>query len=521
MPGSFLQLRGDAGHPVTLQRRRLVFVARQCHDLRANRRRPPRHQPANVPRTQHHQPFPLQRAPFHPANLQPLASLRKCPGSLASTAPMVHALLVTLTETSHELFSRALRKIPGGVNSPVRAFRSIGGEPFFTERAEGSRLHTADGRELIDYVCTWGPAIHGHNHPAVREAVAKALERGTSFGTPNPYEVEMAELLTDIVPSLEKVRMVNSGTEATMSAIRLARGFTGRDKIVQSAGCYHGHVDSLLVQAGSGAVTLGNPDSAGVPASFAAETIVLPYNHPQLLQECFAERGPEIAGVILEPYPANCGLLLPVDNFLATLRQLCTDHGAVLIFDEVMTGFRIGLGGVQQAEAIRPDLSCFGKIIGGGLPVGAFGGRAEIMDHLAPDGPVYQAGTLSGNPLAMAAGIASLKRLRDTDPYADLHLKGHLIKAALEVEARARGLPLQVPQTGSMFSLFFCEGPVHSFDDALRTRREHFGALFRHALDNGVYLPPSPFETCFISIAHSREDIQRTAEVLCQAIRKL
>ncbi|MGF1450345.1 MAG: glutamate-1-semialdehyde 2,1-aminomutase [Opitutales bacterium] len=428
---------------------------------------------------------------------------------------------MTLTQTSHTLFDRALRRIPGGVNSPVRAFRSVGGEPFFTERAEGSRLHTVDGRALIDYVCTWGPAIHGHNHPVVRDAVMKALERGTSFGTPNPYEVEMAELLTELVPSLEKVRMVNSGTEATMSAIRLARGFTGRDKIVKFAGCYHGHVDSLLVQAGSGAVTLGNPDSAGVPAGFAAETIVLPYNHGQLLQECFEERGYEIAGVIIEPYPANCGLLLPVDDFLSKLRQLCTDHGAVLIFDEVMTGFRISLGGVQQAESVRPDLSCFGKIIGGGLPVGAFGGRAEIMDRLAPDGPVYQAGTLSGNPLAMAAGIASLKRLREVEPYGQLHQKGHLLHASLEVEARAKGLPLQVPQTGSMFSLFFCEGPVRNFDDALRTDRSQFGAVFQYALEHGVYLPPSPFETCFISLAHTREDLQQTAEILCKAIRNL
>lgn len=419
------------------------------------------------------------------------------------------------------MFNRALRRIPGGVNSPVRAFRSVGGEPFFTERAEGSRLHTADGAALIDYVCTWGPAIHGHNHPTVRTAVAQALEKGTSFGTPNPYEVEMAELLCELVPSLEKVRMTNSGTEATMSAIRLARGFTGRDKIIKFAGCYHGHVDSLLVAAGSGAVTFGRPDSAGVPASFAAETLVLPYNDLQRLQDCFAEKGHEIAGVILEPYPANCGLLLPETGYLHTLRQLCTQHGSVLIFDEVMTGFRIGLGGVQAAEGVRPDLSCFGKIIGGGLPVGAFGGKAEIMDHLAPEGPVYQAGTLSGNPLAMAAGIASLQRLRETDPYDQLHTHAHTLKASLEVEARDKGLPLVVPQTGSMFSLFFREGPVLDFDDALAADKARFAQVFRHALDHGVYLPPSPFETCFLSAAHDKEDIEQTADVLCAAIRAL
>ncbi|RME67795.1 MAG: glutamate-1-semialdehyde 2,1-aminomutase, partial [Verrucomicrobia bacterium] len=319
-----------------------------------------------------------------------------------------------MATTSEQLFQRALQLIPGGVNSPVRAFRSVGGTPFFTERADGATLTTVDGRSLIDYVCTWGPAIHGHNNPVIREAVQAALERGTSFGTPGPAEVEMAELIVSMVPSIEKVRMCNSGTEATMSCIRLARGFTGRSKIVKFSGCYHGHVDSLLIKAGSGALTLGNPDSAGIPEAFARETIVLPFNDTAALEAAFAEYGSEIAGVILEPYPANVGLILPRPGFLQHLRDLCSKHGAVLIFDEVMTGFRVAPGGVQEREGITPDLTALGKIIGGGLPVGAFGGRAEIMDHLAPLGPVYQAGTLSGNPLAMAAGIAALRLLRET-----------------------------------------------------------------------------------------------------------
>ena len=288
---------------------------------------------------------------------------------------------------SQELFERAKKLIPGGVNSPVRAFRSVGGSPFFTKKASGCRLTTADDQELIDYVCTWGPAIHGHDHPVIREAVADALAQGTSFGTPGPAEVEMAELIVDIVPSVEKVRMCNSGTEATMSSIRLARGFTGRSKIIKFAGCYHGHVDSLLVKAGSGALTLGNPDSAGIPESFAKETIVLPYNDLEAVQDAFSQSPDDIAAIIVEPYPANCGLILPEDGYLEGLRKACTDNGTVLIFDEVMTGFRLGIGGVQERTGITPDLTAMGKIIGGGLPVGAFGGKTEIMDFLAPLGP--------------------------------------------------------------------------------------------------------------------------------------
>ena len=308
--------------------------------------------------------------------------------------------------TSADLFARARQLIPGGVNSPVRAFRSVGGAPFFVKSAQGATLTTADDRELIDFVCTWGPAIHGHNHPLIRQAIAAALERGTSFGTPNPLEVDMAEMITRFVPSIQKVRLCNSGTEATMSAIRLARGFTRRDKIIKFSGCDPGHSASLLIKAGSGALTHGNPDSAGVPASFARETIVLPYNDAAAVEAAFAAHPGEIAAVIVEPYPANVGLILPLPGYLAALRAACTRAGALLIFDEVMTGFRLAKGGVQEIEGITPDLTTLGKIIGGGLPVGAFGGRADVMDHLAPLGPVYQAGTLSGNPLAMAAGIA-------------------------------------------------------------------------------------------------------------------
>ncbi|NQY33070.1 MAG: glutamate-1-semialdehyde 2,1-aminomutase [Coraliomargarita sp.] len=423
--------------------------------------------------------------------------------------------------TSESLFARAQQLIPGGVNSPVRAFRSVGGAPFFTDKAEGARLTTADGKELIDFVCTWGPAIHGHNDTDIRDAIATALAKGTSFGTPNPYEVEMAEILTEIVPSFEKVRMCNSGTEATMSAIRLARGYTGRSKIIKFAGCYHGHIDSLLVKAGSGALTLGNPDSAGVPASFAAETIVLDYNDADELRSTFAEQGSEIAAIIVEPYPANCGLILPDDGYLELMRELCTTHGSVLIFDEVMTGFRLALGGVQERIGIIPDLSAKGKIIGGGLPVGAFGGKAEIMDHLAPLGPVYQAGTLSGNPLAMAAGIAALKKLRETPPYNAFEQMGAQIRDALLDAAKTKGMPLQVPQVGSMFALFFADNPVRNYGDATSSATGEFNKLFHYALEHGVYLPPSAYETCFLCTAHKGSEIDQAAQVLADGILAL
>ncbi len=413
---------------------------------------------------------------------------------------------------SQVLFEKAQKLIPGGVNSPVRAFRSVGGAPFFTKRASGSRLTTADEHELIDYVCTWGPAIHGHDHPKIREAIANALMRGTSFGTPGPAEVEMAELICEVVPSVEKVRMSNSGTEATMSAIRLARGYTGRDKIIKFAGCYHGHVDSLLVKAGSGAITLGNPDSAGVPSSFAEQTIVLPYNDLKAVSETFAKRGDEIAAIIVEPYPANCGLILPLPGYLQGLRDLCSKHKSILIFDEVMTGFRLSIGGVQKETGITPDLTAMGKIIGGGLPVGAIGGKAEIMDYFAPLGPVYQAGTLSGNPLAMAAGIASLTLLKEESPYDRLNNFGTALAKGLGEIAEQKGIPLQVPQTGSMYCLFFTDEPVTNFDHAIGSKHEMFKSVFHKMLEKGVYLPPSSYETCFISGAHSDEDLEKTLD---------
>src|SRR3954471_7446037 len=337
--------------------------------------------------------------------------------------------------TSDQLFARALQLIPGGVNSPVRAFRSVGGSPFFVKAARDATLITSDDRELIDFVCTWGPAIHGHNHPRIKAAIAAALENGTSFGTPNPYEVEMAELIVKFFPAIQKVRMCNSGTEATMSAIRLARGFTKRDKIIKFAGCYHGHSDSLLVKAGSGALTHGHPDSAGIPAAFAQETVVLPYNDTAAIDAAFAANPDKIACIILEPYIGNVGFIKPDAGYLQHVRKACTAHGAVLIFDEVMTGFRLARGGVQEIEKIVPDLTCLGKIIGGGLPVGAFGGRADIMDQLAPLGPVYQAGTLSGNPLAMAAGIAALEELFRTNAYERLEQLGAQLEAGMREAA--------------------------------------------------------------------------------------
>jgi len=423
--------------------------------------------------------------------------------------------------SSETLFARALQLIPGGVNSPVRAFRSVGGAPFFTQSARGATLTTVDGTELIDFVCTWGPAIHGHNHPRIKGAIAAALEKGASFGTPNPYEVEMAELIVSFFPSIQKVRMCNSGTEATMSAIRLARGFARRDKIVKFAGCYHGHSDSLLIKAGSGALTHGHPDSAGIPAAFAQETIVLPFNDPASVDAAFAANPGKIACIILEPYLGNVGFIKPDPGYLKHVRKACSDHGAVLIFDEVMTGFRLARGGVQELEHITPDLTCLGKIIGGGLPVGAFGGRAEIMDLLAPLGPVYQAGTLSGNPLAMAAGIESLKMLDELNPYAGLDSSARRICAAALAAAKAKGLPLQAPRAGSMFSLFFTDSPVRDYASALTSDAKLFGRFFRACLDRGVYLPPSAYESWFLSTAHEGGAVERACEVITSGIKSL
>jgi glutamate-1-semialdehyde 2,1-aminomutase len=422
---------------------------------------------------------------------------------------------------SSDLFERAKKLIPGGVNSPVRAFRSVGGAPFFTRSAQGATLTTVDGRELIDFVCTWGPAIHGHNHPRIKAAIATALEAGTSFGTPNPYEVEMAELIVTFFPSVQKVRMCSSGTEATMSAIRLARGFTRRDKIIKFAGCYHGHSDSLLIKAGSGALTHGNPDSAGVPASFAQETIVLPYNDTAALDAAFAANPGQIACIILEPYIGNVGFIKPDPGYLHYVRKVTAQHGALLIFDEVMTGFRISRGGVQEVEKVTPDLTTLGKIIGGGLPVGAFGGRADIMDHLAPLGPVYQAGTLSGNPLAMAAGIAQLRLLDEVKPYARLDAMGRQVVTAALAAAQAKGIPLQAPQAGSMFSLFFTDTPVRDMPTALTSDAKLFGRFFHACLEGGVYLPPSAYEAWFLSTAHEGDAIDRACGVITKAITSL
>ena len=422
------------------------------------------------------------------------------------------------TSLSADLFRRARERIPGGVNSPVRAFRGLDREPFFVARAAGAKIWDVDGNEYIDYVGTWGPAILGHAPQVVIDAVRDAAARGVSFGIPNPLEVEMAELICSWIPSIEKVRMVNSGTEATMSCIRLARGFTGRDKIIKFDGCYHGHVDALLVNAGSGALTHGRPDSAGVPAEFAALTIALPFNDIESVRRAFRENSGQIAAIILEPIPANAGLYFAKETFLQELRDECTREGALLIFDEVMTGFRVARGGAQELYNICPDLTALGKVIGGGLPVGAFGGRAEIMDHLSPEGPVYQAGTLSGNPLAMAAGLAQLRELERADGWKLLERLGAQLEEAVRATMRAVGLPLTFQRIGSMFCLYFTAGPVFDLASAKTSDREAFARYFRRCLDRGVYFAPSQFEAGFLSTAHSSEDVERTAAVVREAL---
>src|SRR3989440_4440817 len=426
-----------------------------------------------------------------------------------------------MTSRSSRLFAEAKKRIPGGVNSPVRAFRNVGGEPFFVERAAGSRIWDVDGREFIDYVGSWGPAILGHAQKVAVEAVRHAAARGLSFGIPNPLEVELAELICQWMPSIEKVRMVNSGTEAAMSCIRLARGFTGRDKIIKFDGCYHGHADSLLVQAGSGALTHGRPDSAGVPKSFADLTISLPFNDVDLVRKTFAENKNQIAGVILEPIPANAGLYFPKENFLSSLREECTKHGALLIFDEVMTGFRVARGGAQEIYGIKPDLTVLGKGIGGGLPVGAFGGRAEIMDQLSPDGPVYQAGTLSGNPIAMAAGLAQLQELERIDGWKLLDEFGAQFEALARDAIAGARIDFMFHRVGSLFCLFFAPGPIHDLAGAQRSDLKMFTKFFRGCLKRGVYFAPSQFETGFISTAHTPGDIQRTGTVVRDVLAEL
>ena len=422
---------------------------------------------------------------------------------------------------SSEFFARAQRCIPGGVNSPVRAFRNVGGEPWFVARGEGARIWDVDGNEYVDYVGSWGPAILGHAPKVIVDAVRDAATRGLSFGIPNPLEVEMAELICNWMPSIEKVRMVNSGTEATMSCIRLARAFTGRDKILKFDGCYHGHADTLLVKAGSGALAHGRPSSAGVPSAFADLTISLPFNNAELLRKAFQENESEIAAVIVEPIPANAGLYFPRENFLSILREECTSNNALLIFDEVITGFRAARGGAQEVYRVKPDLTSLGKIIGGGLPVGAFGGRAEIMDQLSPDGPVYQAGTLSGNPIAMAAGLAQLRELERIDGWKLLDKSGAQLEALARDAIKNANIDITFHRLGSMFCLFFAAAPIVDLASAQRSDLKMFASFFHVCLKRGVYFAPSQFETGFISTAHTLADIERTGAVVREALAEL
>ncbi|KAF0802538.1 glutamate-1-semialdehyde 2,1-aminomutase [Alcanivorax xiamenensis] len=423
---------------------------------------------------------------------------------------------------SEQLFRRAQKHIPGGVNSPVRAFNGVGGTPVFFERAEGAYLFDEDDNRYVDYVGSWGPMILGHNAPAVREAVQQAVARGLSFGAPTEAEVEMADLVCEMVPSMDMVRMVNSGTEATMSAIRLARGHTGRDKIIKFEGCYHGHVDSLLVQAGSGALTLGTPSSPGVPAAVTADTLVLPYNDAAAVAEVFAKQGGDIAAVIVEPVAGNMNCVPPTQSFLDALRAQCSEHGALLIFDEVMTGFRVALGGAQALYGITPDLTTLGKIIGGGMPVGALGGRREVMESLAPLGPVYQAGTLSGNPVAMAAGLATLRALREPGFHDALEARARRLTEGLSMAARECGIGFTTNQVGGMFGLFFTEQTrISRFSEVMACDTERFQRFFHAMLDRGIYLAPSAFEAGFVCIAHSDEDIDATINAAREAFAAL
>jgi len=425
------------------------------------------------------------------------------------------------TTKSSQLFERAERVIPGGVNSPVRAFRAVGREPLFIREAMGATVIDADGNTFIDYVGSWGPMLMGHAHPAIIEAVRDAATRGTSYGAPTEIEIELAEEVARAMPSIEKVRLVSSGTEATMSAIRLARGFTGRDLIVKYEGCYHGHYDSLLVKAGSGLATFGTPDSAGIPADFARHTLVIPYNDEEALRQTFAERGSEIACVIIEPIAGNMGCVPPAAGYLELLRELTGAHGALLIFDEVMTGFRVAHGGAQELYGIKPDLTCLGKIIGGGLPVGAFGGRRDVMDVVAPLGAVYQAGTLSGNPLAVSAGLAMLRLIDETNPYAELERRSAALERGLSDAAGEVGIAATVNRVGSMMTAFFGDDVVTNWDTAKKADTARYGRFFRAMLEAGVYLAPSQFECAFVSFAHGDAEIERTVEAARRAMRSL
>ncbi|MDQ1330906.1 MAG: glutamate-semialdehyde -aminomutase [Thermodesulfobacteriota bacterium] len=424
-------------------------------------------------------------------------------------------------KNSHRLFLRAKKLIPGGVNSPVRACKSVGCEPVFIDRAEGCMVYDADGNGYIDYIGSWGPMILGHRHPAVVKAVNSALKKGTSFGAPTEPEIRLAEMIIEAVPSVEMVRMVNSGTEATMSAIRLARGFTGRDMIIKFDGCYHGHSDSLLVEAGSGVATLGIPGSPGVPESFIAGTLSLPYNDIRSVKEAVKKHGRKIACIIVEPVAGNMGLVLPADGFLETLREVTEKSGSLLIFDEVMTGFRVAYGGAQSLYGITPDLTCLGKIIGGGLPVGAYGGKREIMEQIAPQGPVYQAGTLSGNPIAMAAGIATLTQIRKPGFYDRLNKRSEKLLTGLAEAAHKAGIGVSSAGVGSMLGLFFTDNKVTDYKSAKRSDLNLFSAFYRGMLNEGIYLAPSQFEALFVSSAHTEKHIERTIEAADKVMRKL
>jgi glutamate-1-semialdehyde 2,1-aminomutase len=428
-----------------------------------------------------------------------------------------------INKNSTQAFQAAQQSIPGGVNSPVRAFSSVGGNPVFIQCATGSHITDIDGNEYIDYVGSWGPMILGHRHPVVVDALQKVLESGTSFGAPTLLETELAELIKEMVPSIDLVRMVNSGTEATMSALRLARGFTGRSLVVKFEGCYHGHGDSFLIKAGSGALTLGTPNSPGVTAGTAKDTLLASFNDLEGVSELFTKYGNEIAAVIIEPVTGNMGVVVPEKEFIEGIRNLCTLNGSLLIFDEVMTGFRLSKGGAQELLGITPDLTCFGKIIGGGLPVGAYGGKKEIMEKLAPLGPVYQAGTLSGNPMAMAAGLATLKLLNnDSEFYKKLDKKSKLLEEGLKRNLEQLSFPGVINRVGSMFTLFFSEkDEINSFAQVMTSNTEIFSKYFNLSLESGIYLAPSQYEAGFVSIAHSDEDIQKTIAASYEAIKKL
>ncbi len=425
------------------------------------------------------------------------------------------------TDISKALFAQAQKFIPGGVNSPVRACKSVGCDPRFIARAAGSKVYDADGNEYVDFICSWGPMILGHNHPAVVEAIKKALENGTSFGAPAPLEVELAELVTEALPSVDMVRFVSSGTEATMSALRLARGYTGKNVVVKFDGCYHGHADSFLVKAGSGVITLGIPGSPGVPEDIVKNTISIPYNNVEILEKTLRDASLDIACVIMEPVAANMGVVLPKPEFLQKVRSITEELGIVLIFDEVITGFRVSYGGAQQKFGIMPDLTCLGKIIGGGLPVGAYGGKREIMGQISPEGPVYQAGTLSGNPLAMAAGVATLKELKKPGFYEALDTKAEKFAAGFTALCDKYLDRSTLNRQGSVMTAFFAEGPITDFESAMTADTDRYGLYYRQMLDGGIYLAPSQFEGAFISAAHTEEDLAKTLAVAESVFIKL